>query len=287
MPGIKVLQKVKGVPTSDGAGVRLNRVIGTSQLRHIDPFLMLDEFKSDQPDDYIAGFPPHPHRGFETITYLLHGSMRHEDHMGNVGLLSSGGVQWMTAGSGIIHSEMPMQEDGLLWGFQFWLNLPSEDKMIDPYYQDLTPEQIPQVVEDNGVVRKVVAGESKGVFGPIQRSATQPLMVDLMLPNGVVAQHPIPAGHQAFIYAYQGDVILPDINMELKQGELLVFSGEQLELQTLPGIEKAGVLFVAGRPLQEPIVQYGPFVMNSQGEIQQAFDDYQDGVLAKVAEKQA
>lgn len=282
MSSFKVLQKVRGMPTSDGAGVRLNRLIGTPHLRHIDPFLMLDEFKSDQPDDYIAGFPPHPHRGFETITYLLQGSLRHEDHMGNVGLLKSGGVQWMTAGAGIIHSEMPMQEEGLLWGFQFWLNLPAKDKMTEPYYQDLAPEQIPVVVDDNGIKRKIVAGHSLGVDGPIQRAATQPLMVDLVLPASSEIEHPIPEGHQGFVYVYEGEVFLPAVDLTLKHGELLVFTGDLLSLQSSEG---AGVLLVAGQPLQEPIVQYGPFVMNSEQEIQQAFDDYQSGGLAKVAEK--
>ncbi|OPX54192.1 hypothetical protein SAMN02745127_03146 [Oceanospirillum multiglobuliferum] len=280
MTALKILNRVKGMPTSDGAGVRLNRLIGTPQLRHADPFLMLDEFKSDKADDYIAGFPPHPHRGFETITYMLHGNMKHEDHMGNVGLLTSGGVQWMTAGAGIIHSEMPMQEDGLLWGFQFWLNLPAANKMAKPYYQDLPADNIPIVTEDSGVVRKVVAGNSKGVLGPIQRPITEPLMVDFKMPADTATTHPIAEGYQGFIYVYQGEVALPNAAITLQQGELLMFSGLELSLQTTTG---AGVLMVVGQPLNEPIVQYGPFVMNTQAEIQQAFIDYQNGVLAQVA----
>lgn len=281
MSTFQVLNRVKGMPTSDGAGVRLNRLIGTPQLRHADPFLMLDEFKSERADDYIAGFPPHPHRGFETITYMLQGNMRHEDHMGNIGLLTSGGVQWMTAGAGIIHSEMPMQEEGLLWGFQFWLNLPAANKMAKPYYQDLPADQIPEVLEPSGVIRKVVAGDSKGTFGPIQRPDTQPLMVDFKLPANTATVHPIPEEHQGFLYVYQGTVELSGVDKALQQGELLMFSGSELALQTGVG---AGVLMVVGKPLNEPIVQYGPFVMNTQAEIRQAFTDYQNGVLAQVAE---
>ena len=282
MAEFKVLNRVKGMPTSDGAGVRLNRVIGTPQLRHLDPFLMLDEFRSDNADDYIAGFPPHPHRGFETITYMLHGAMKHEDHLGNVGMLTSGGVQWMTAGEGVIHSEMPMQEDGLLWGFQFWLNLPANEKMKAPFYQDLAPEEIPEVQDDNGVLRRVVAGTSKGTEGPIQRDATQPLMVDFRIQKATELEHDLPAGHKAFLYVYEGSVEVPEANLILERGELLAFSGELLKLRSS---DKAGVLMVAGKPLEEPIVQYGPFVMNTAEEIQQAMVDYQNGVLAKVAEK--
>lgn len=283
MANFKVLHRVKGMPTSDGAGVRLNRVIGTPQLRNMDPFLMLDEFKSDQADDYIAGFPPHPHRGFETITYMLHGAMKHEDHLGNVGLLTSGGVQWMTAGAGIIHSEMPMQEDGLLWGFQFWLNLPAAEKMTAPFYQDLAPEEIPEVQDDNGVLRRVVAGHSMGTDGPIQRAATQPLMVDFRIQQATSLSHDLPKGHQGFIYVYEGAVEVPEADITLNQGELLAFTGDEL---TLISQAAAGVLLVAGKPLDEPIVQYGPFVMNTSDEIQQALTDYQQGNLAKVAEKQ-
>ncbi|WP_086482021.1 pirin family protein [Oceanospirillum sanctuarii] len=282
MAEFKVLNRVKGMPTSDGAGVRLNRVIGTPQLRHLDPFLMLDEFRSDKADDYIAGFPPHPHRGFETITYMLHGAMKHEDHLGNVGMLTTGGVQWMTAGEGIIHSEMPMQEDGLLWGFQFWLNLPANEKMKAPFYQDLAPEEIPEVQDDNDVLRRVVAGVSKGTKGPIQREATQPLMVDFRIQQATELEHDLPAGHKAFIYVYEGSVEVPEANVTLNRGELLAFTGESLKLVSS---DKAGVLMVAGKPLEEPIVQYGPFVMNTAEEIQQAMVDYQNGVLAKVAEK--
>lgn len=282
MAEFKVLNRVKGMPTSDGAGVRLNRVIGTPQLRHLDPFLMLDEFRSDNADDYIAGFPPHPHRGFETITYMLHGAMKHEDHLGNVGMLTSGGVQWMTAGEGVIHSEMPMQEDGLLWGFQFWLNLPANEKMKAPFYQDLAPEEIPEVQDDNGVLRRVVAGTSKGTEGPIQRDATQPLMVDFRIQKATELEHDLPAGHKAFLYVYEGSVEVPEANLILERGELLAFSGELLKLRSS---DKAGVLMVAGKPLEERIVQYGPFVMNTAEEIQQAMVDYQNGVLAKVAEK--
>lgn len=282
MAEFNVLNRVKGLPTSDGAGVRLNRVIGTPQLKNLDPFLMLDEFRSDNADDYIAGFPPHPHRGFETITYMLHGAMKHEDHLGNVGKLTGGGVQWMTAGAGIIHSEMPMQEDGLLWGFQFWLNLPACEKLKAPFYQDLAPEEIPEVQDANGVLRRVVAGHSKGTEGPIQREATQPLMVDFRIQQATSLEHELPAGHQGFIYVYDGAVDVTDADITLQCGELLAFTGDRLQLKTS---DKAGVLMVAGKPLNEPIVQYGPFVMNRAEEIQQAIQDYQNGTLAKEAEK--
>ena len=282
MAELTVLQRVRGEATSDGAGVRLNRVIGTGQLRHLDPFLMLDEFRSDNADDYIAGFPPHPHRGFETITYMLHGAMQHEDHLGNVGKLTGGGVQWMTAGAGIIHSEMPMQEDGLLWGFQFWLNLPAERKMTEPCYQDLTPEQIPEVEDDNGVLRRVVAGVSKGTAGPIQRADTEPMMVDLRIRRATAVSHEIPAGHNGFIYVYEGAVTVPAADITLQRGELLAFTGSLLNLNT---DAEAGVLMVTGKPLQQPIVQYGPFVMNTPQEIEQALQDYRAGTLAREARK--
>ncbi|OOV87739.1 pirin family protein [Oceanospirillum linum] len=282
MADFKVLNRVKGIPTSDGAGVRLNRVIGTTQLKNLDPFLMLDEFRSDRADDYIAGFPPHPHRGFETITYMLQGSMKHEDHLGNVGVLTGGGVQWMTAGAGIIHSEMPMQEDGLLWGFQFWLNLPAAEKMKAPSYQDLAPEEIPEVIDDNGVLRRVVAGVSKGVPGPVQREATQPLMVDFRVSQPTAFEHDLPEGHKSFIYVYEGNLDVPDVGVTLEQGELLAFTGSLLRLNAKG---KAGVLLVSGKPLLEPIVQHGPFVMNTAQEIQQAIADYQNGSLAKEARR--
>ncbi len=280
MATFKVLNRVKGIPTSDGAGVRLNRVIGTDQLKNLDPFLMLDEFRSASSDDYIAGFPPHPHRGFETITYMLQGAMKHEDHLGNVGVLTGGGVQWMTAGAGIIHSEMPMQKDGLLWGFQFWLNLPAAEKMKAPFYQDLAPEEIPEIEDGNGVLRRVVAGVSKGVSGPVQREATHPLMVDFRISQPTAFEHDLPEGHQSFIYVYEGGLEVPDAGITLEQGELLAFTGNLLRLKTKG---KSGVLLVSGKPLQEPIVQYGPFVMNTAQEIQQAIEDYRSGSLAKEA----
>jgi len=213
---------------------------------------------------------------------MLHGAIKHAGHLGNEGLLTSGCVQWMTAGAGIIHSEMPMQEDGLLWGFQFWLNLPAAEKMTAPFYQDLAPEEIPEVQDDNGVLRRVVAGHSMGTDGPIQRTATQPLMVDFRIQQATSLSHELPKGHQGFIYVYQGSVAVPEAGITLNQGELLAFTGDQL---TLTSQAEAGVLLVAGKPLDEPIVQYGPFVMNTAEEIQQALTDYQQGNLAKVAEK--
>lgn len=268
-----VSRVVRGMPASDGAGVRLNRVIGTHFLPDLDPFLMLDEFRSDQAGDYIAGFPDHPHRGFETVTYMLAGRMRHRDNQGNSGLLEAGSVQWMTAGRGIIHSEMPEQEDGLMWGFQLWVNLPGRDKMMAPRYQDIPPADIPEVATDGAVVR-VLAGAYQGVQGPVRDIVTGPLYLDLRLSGGATADAPVTPGHHAFVYVYDGSV---DIGgRSLARGELAVLSdGESLRLTAGGGGGRA--ILVAGKPIGEPVARYGPFVMNTQAEIRQAFVDYQSG----------
>lgn len=279
----RVLSIQTGQPASDGAGVRLNRVIGGPGLERFDPFLMLDEFATDNPDDYIAGFPPHPHRGFETVTYMLEGRMRHEDHLGNVGLLGSGGVQWMTAARGIIHSEMPEQESGAMRGFQLWLNLPAKDKLGEAGYRDIPATDIPRLTTARGVEAVVIAGQfddgSVQQAGAVQRPHTEPQLFDLRLPAGSAIAPKLPDGHRVMLYVYQGELEIPEVYPEpIKAGRMLRLSDEgTLHLSTSLG---AGVLLIAGKPLNEPIVQYGPFVMNSREEIEQALRDFRDGVLA-------
>lgn len=272
-----------GQAASDGAGVKLNRVIGGAGLERFDPFLMLDEFATQNPDDYIAGFPPHPHRGFETITYMIEGRMRHEDHMGNVGLLESGSVQWMTAARGVIHSEMPEQQDGAMRGFQLWLNLPAKSKLNDPDYRDIGAADIPRVTTAQGVEAVIIAGHfSDGLItqaGAVQRPDTEPQLIDLHLPAGSYVQPQLPDGHRVMLYVYQGSLQLPGANPETVPSGRLVRLSDQGELH-ISSADGAKVLLIAGKPLHEPIVQYGPFVMNSREEIEQAMRDYRDGVLA-------
>src|SRR6266540_1540249 len=223
-----VLKVFTGQPTSDGAGVRLTRIIGTPALEQLDPFLLLDEFKSDKPGDYLAGFPDHPHRGFETVTYMLAGAMHHQDHVGNQGELVPGSVQWMTAGRGIIHSEMPRQQGGLMWGFQLWVNLPAREKMTAPRYQDIPPEKIPEVALGDGVQVRVIAGEAGGVRGPVEGIATHPLYLDVRLSPRASLSHEIPAGHTAFAYVYEGRVRFAR-GRDVTAGQLAVLSdGERL-----------------------------------------------------------
>ncbi len=270
-----ITRRVRGQPASDGAGVRLTRVIGQPQLDMLDPFLLLDEFGSDQPGDYIAGFPEHPHRGFETVTYMLDGRMRHGDNQGNTGLLRSGSVQWMTAGRGIVHSEMPEQEEGLMRGFQLWVNLPASDKMTAPRYQDIAPEEIPEVEPAEGVTVRVVAGRFGDTTGPVAGIVTQPLYLDIALGPGTAIDVPVPTGHNAFAYVFEGDdVALGD--ERLQRGELAVLSdGDAVNL--VAGDTAARVLLVAGKPLREPVARYGPFVMNTRQEIIQAVEDFNAG----------
>lgn len=271
-----VLRLVRGQPTSDGAGVKLTRVIGTAALGELDPFLMLDEFRSDSAGDYIAGFPDHPHRGFETVTYMLAGRMRHRDNQGNSGLLVPGSVQWMTAGRGIVHSEMPEQEDGLMWGFQLWVNLPASDKMTAPRYQDIPPEQIPEVAVGEGVRVRVLAGTVNGVAGPVQAIATQPTYLDIHLEANAAFEAPLPAGHHAFAYVYQGVGQVGEERKELVRGDLAVL-GKGDTFRVKAGAAPVRLILVAGRPLNEPVARYGPFVMNTREEIMQAFSDFQSG----------
>jgi redox-sensitive bicupin YhaK (pirin superfamily) len=273
-----VTRVVRGTPASDGAGVKLNRVIGTQLVPDIDPFLMLDEFRSDEAADYLAGFPDHPHRGFETVTYMLAGRMRHADNHGHSGLMEAGSVQWMTAGRGIVHSEMPEQEDGLMAGFQLWLNLPARLKMSEPRYQEFPASAIPQVAPAPGVGVKLIAGELAGAAGPISGIATQPVYWDIGLDAGIDWTAPVPATHQAFIYVFEGSVQAgpAESRHAVQQGQMAVLGqGDALEL--LAGSEGARLLLIAGLPLREPVARYGPFVMNTHQEIQQAFQDYQNG----------
>lgn len=265
-----------GKETSDGAGVRLRRVLTQDLQRRLDPFLMLDAFGSDDPDDYIAGFPDHPHRGFETITYMLAGRMRHRDSAGNEGLLESGGMQWMTAGRGVIHSEIPQQEEGRMEGFQLWLNLPSGDKMSPPWYRDFTAADLPRFAAP-GVTAIVLAGESHGVTGAVTREATAPLYLDLHMAAGSHFEQLLAAGHNAFLYVYRGSVRVGMDTVEAGRMAILDNAGDGVAIEASG---PAQLILVAGRPLGEPIAQYGPFVMNTAQEIQQAVADYRNGRLA-------
>jgi redox-sensitive bicupin YhaK (pirin superfamily) len=270
---------IEGIATSDGAGVKLTRVLtGKLQLR-LDPFLMLDAFGSDDPDDYIAGFPDHPHRGFETVTYMLAGRMRHRDSAGHEGLLENGGVQWMTAGRGVIHSELPEQEEGVMEGFQLWLNLPSHKKMAAPWYQDFQSTAIPEYVTENNINVRVIAGESNGVSGAVKREVTEPIYLDVHASAETVFTTALPSTHNAFIYVYRGTVIVDGVRVDSKRmGVLSNTPGNDGVI--VVATEDARFILVAGKPLHEPIVQYGPFVMNSQEEIHQALDDFRNGRFA-------
>ena len=271
-------KSARGMKTSDGAGVKLTRVIGTPLLRRIDPFLMLDEFRSDEPQDYLAGFPDHPHRGFETVTYMIAGRFRHRDNKGHEGLLDAGGAQWMTAGRGIVHSEMPEQEAGLVHGFQLWLNLPRKDKMCEPGYRDLQSADIPRAQLESGASVRVLAGKVGGVTGPIEGRDTQPIYLDVELPAGGAAELPLPSTHDGFIYPFEGDVIVggPGRERTLERGELGVLTkGDGVRLRAKGGAARA--LVIAGKPLGEPVVQYGPFVMTTPEEVEQAIRDFQSG----------
>ncbi|WP_319242876.1 pirin family protein [uncultured Propionivibrio sp.] len=273
---------VVGKATSDGAGVKLTRVLTQSLQRRLDPFLMLDAFGSDRPDDYIAGFPDHPHRGFETITYMIAGRMRHRDSAGHEGLLENGGVQWMTAGRGIIHSEIPQQEEGVMEGFQLWLNLPARDKMTAPWYRDFAATELPRFSTAAGVDVTVIAGDSHGTTGAVTREATAPLYLDLHLPAGSRFAQTLPPGHNAFVYVYRGSVDIAGTPVPSQRMAILDNSADG-DGVVISSENDARVLLIAGAPLREPIVQYGPFVMTSEQEIYQALNDYRDGRLATPA----
>ncbi|WP_404359425.1 pirin family protein [Methylotuvimicrobium sp. KM1] len=281
----RILQQIiPSIATSDGGGVKLRRSLGQNQSLRVDPFLMLDEFSSNNADDYIAGFPSHPHRGFETVTYMLDGHMLHEDHLGNKGDLKSGGAQWMTAGRGIIHSEMPQQESGRMRGFQLWINLPAKEKMKPARYQDIQPDEIPVLVlPDDGEV-KVIAGyvelDGATVSGPIQGLTTQAVFLDMRLPAHSRFVQAITKEHNAFVYPYEGQIEIgtADQSRSLASQMAGVLSGgDRIEIRTTE--QPAAFLVLAGRPLREPVEQYGPFVMNTRDEIDQALSDYRNGQL--------
>ena len=264
---------VEGIQTSDGAGVNLTRIIGSPELNMLDPFLLLDEFGSDNPNDYIAGFPPHPHRGFETITYMLNGKFTHEDTAGNKGHLSDGGVQWMTAGKGVIHSEMPEQTEGLVRGFQLWFNLPKEKKMIEPAYHDIQSDQIP-VVEFEGGRVKVISGTFQGTTGP-GRPHTGMMYLDIHLDSKQDITVPIANNWNGFVYVYEGSI---SANISVPKGHLAVLDTKD-DFLCSSSVENTRFILVAGEPLNEPVARGGPFVMNTKGEVLQAFEDYQSGRL--------
>jgi len=278
----RVERLIAGQATRDGAGVKLTRVLTQDLQQRLDPFLMLDNFASDDPNDYGAGFPDHPHRGFETVTYMIAGRMRHQDSAGHEGLLQNGGVQWMTAGRGLIHSEMPEQEGGVMEGFQLWLNLRSTDKMCPPGYRDIQSAEIPEVTTAQGVLVRVIAGHSHGTTGAVQRAHTEPLFLDLRWPTAVaVFEQPLPTAHNAFLYVYRGSVEVIDTDgnasaAPLHRMAILANEGDGVRLRASA---QAHAILIAGQPLGEPIAQHGPFVMNTREQLVQAMDDFRHGRL--------
>lgn len=277
----RVFKIINGMPTTDGAGVELVRVIGQPALMELDPFLLLDSFRSDEPNDYIAGFPPHPHRGFETVSYILNGRMRHKDNAGNEGVIEAGGVQWMTAGKGIVHSEMPEQENGLLEGFQLWINLPASHKMTAPKYQEYNNDSIPTEHRDNTSIKVITGKTSHGTTGPVVQPLTTPLYLDIKLEANTEFTENIAPEHNAFIYVIKGEVSLLNEGNEatlIKRDQLAVLTkGASVTLNA--NEQAAQFLLIASKPLKEPIARGGPFVMNTKDEIQQAFNDYRNGQL--------
>ncbi|KAF1858240.1 hypothetical protein Lal_00014741 [Lupinus albus] len=267
---------VGGQFVMDGAGVKINRVLTQPLQRRLDPFLMLDAFGSDKAGDYIAGFPEHPHRGFETVTYMLTGNMRHRDSAGHEGSITNGGVQWMTAGRGVIHSEMPEQNEGLMEGFQLWLNLAAKDKMSAPWYRDIPAESVPRFTSASGATVQVIAGSTHGVAGAVQRAVTEPLYLDIDLPAGATFEQPLPAGHNAFLYVFRGEVVVE--GKAVPQARMAILdNAKAADGVRIKATQPSRLLLIAGRPLNEPIAQYGPFVMNTQAEVFQAVEDFRNG----------
>ena len=274
----KITKITKGMPTSDGAGVKLVRVFPTHEVELLDPFLLLDEFGTDDPDDYIAGFPMHPHRGFETVTYMLDGTMKHEDSSGNEGILGPGAVQWMTAGRGIMHSEMPQQKEGRMRGFQLWVNLPAKDKMTTPRYQNIEADGVPEVTRENGVAIRIIAGKIDNVTGPVNNVAADPVYLDVTIPAGETFSHTVAGDHTLFVYIFEGDLEGEGATKVLAPALLLFGDGDMVELKG--GDDGARMILVAGIPFNEPVARYGPFVMNTKEEISQAIEDHRRGKLA-------
>jgi redox-sensitive bicupin YhaK (pirin superfamily) len=294
-----VIKVTKSMPTIEGAGVRLNRVFGFHQLPLYDPFLLMDDFHSNNPDDYMAGFPWHPHRGIETITYILHGQVEHGDSLGNRGIIQEGEVQWMTAGSGIIHQEMPKKsKDNLLWGFQLWANLPASDKMMKPKYRDITREMIPEVRSENGVTLRIISGTVQDVSGPVDDIMIQPEYLDISMPENSILTHPVPVDKKVFAYIISGEAYF-DTNrrdrrqvmegvydVQLKEDGLinnksvaLFGPGDTVEIST--AARAVRFLLISGKPLNQPIAWHGPIVMNTQEELAVAFKEYQEGTFIK------
>ena len=270
----RVIHRTSGMPTQDGAGVKLTRLVGTPQLPDLDPILMLDTFRSDNPNDYVAGFPEHPHRGFETVSYMIKGSIAHLDNHGGKGIVTDGGVQWMTAGRGVAHSEMPAQTNGQLFGFQLWLKLPAKEKMREPWYADIPASDIPVVDLARGNSAKLIAGEWNGVTGAGPERDIDPFFADVTLAANGAVDVPVPAGHNGFIYVFEGDAAVG--SETVRKGQLGILSpGDRLHVEAAG--QGARFLVIAGKPLREPIAKYGPFVMNTQDEIRRAIQDYQSG----------
>ena len=271
--GLRTVEKlVKGIETSDGAGVNLKRIIASSELKMLDPFLLLDEFGSKDPDDYVGGFPPHPHRGFETITYMISGKFRHKDTAGNEGFLTDGSVQWMTAGKGVIHSEMPEQTEGLIHGFQLWLNLPKKKKMMNPSYNDIPEVDIPKKEIPGGII-KIIAGSFNGIAGP-GKPHTPMFYFDILLEKNSEINLPIDKDWNSFLYVYDGKI---NCDKTIKKGCLAVLSSDGDFY--CKAKETSKFLLIGGEPLNEPVSRGGPFVMNTKAEILQAFADYQNGKM--------
>jgi redox-sensitive bicupin YhaK (pirin superfamily) len=283
MANIRRIRKIlKSQPTIEGAGVHLKRAFGYQQLPELDPFLLLDDFHSSDPDEYIKGFPWHPHRGIETITYALYGKVEHGDSMGNRGTIFSGDIQWMTAGSGIIHQEMPKgQEDGLMWGFQLWANLPASHKMMDPRYRDIKSQQVPEIILDGGVKVKIICGEIKGMKGPVQDIVIHPEYLDIIVPPKSSFTHPVKKGHKAFAYVMDGKGYFDQNRHEMGGPESLVIfdDGDEVLISTEDGAVRT--LFVSGKPIGEPVAWHGPIVMNTQEELRIAFEEYEKGTFIK------
>jgi redox-sensitive bicupin YhaK (pirin superfamily) len=278
----RIAKTFKSRPTIEGAGVHLKRAFGFSQVPQFDPFLMLDDFHTSKPDEYLAGFPWHPHRGIETITYVLEGLVEHGDSMGNTGTIGAGDVQWMTAGSGIIHQEMPQESPtGTMWGFQFWANLPAGQKMMAPRYRDVKAADIPQVTLENGVTVKVIAGEVAGVKGPVGDIVIEPEMLDISVPDGTVFSHPLPAGHTAFAYILSGEGCFDDQREPHLPETVLLFEHAGETIQVAAPDRPLRFLLISGKPLNEPIAWQGPIVMNTQEELRIAFEEYQRGTFVK------
>jgi redox-sensitive bicupin YhaK (pirin superfamily) len=282
MSSRKVQTSLQSVPTTEGAVVHLKRAFGYAQVPQFDPFLMLDDFHSSNPDDYLPGFPWHPHRGIETITYLLEGLVEHGDSMGNKGVIAAGDVQWMTAGSGIIHQEMPQESPtGTMWGFQFWANLPASHKMMAPRYQDVKAATIPEVTLDDGVTVKIIAGTVGGVPGPVTDIIIEPEMLDITVPPGTVFEHRVPEGHTAFVYILSGAASFDESGDRYQRETVVLYErdGDSVKIETKQ--DPVRFIFVAGKPLGEPVAWGGPIVMNTREELRVAFDEYEKGTFIK------